>query len=489
MQSSVVLSDKSLFKLFFLLGTFWATFEMILVPRPFTAKVEHVFPAVGVGPFMISIFELFLVSGIIFFLSAQVIYKSYSRKRLVFSLSPYKSFNILILIFILNLLAAIFLGKVFGNPLFLSMVREHFFLLMFFVIYHYKDQVFAYKRYIFRGINFLGIFFAVLAILNYFNLTIPLPTALPRSVYISNLYYGMYTTVFTLTYYLHKLLFYKFSMHSILIVLIALFSVIFQIFSKVTVLSTFVALFVTYLITLFVYKKGLKISIFSILAMVIFISALFSYSKIRVNFISKFSERFYKIELSAKAVEKIGFLDIIRLAQFVRITGARDISAGRFDLWIGYIKLATESPIVSSNYGTRPSIYLSATNKKMDYSSHNSIVHFIYYSGFPAGICLFLLIILFMVKGWRAMKNRKLRLMTLMPFQISALYTFIIAIIASEMVGGPIMSSVPFAWFFWSLVTIFFYHSLLIKRPNLKSTDSHGEEQYQVQSVSILAKS
>lgn len=305
-----------------------------------------------------------------------------------------------------------------------------------------------------------------MAIVMHFRPSVPIPTLLPPELYDGGLWFGMYLTVFTLSYFSAKLLFDRFSALSFIVVIIAITSVLLRVTNKPIVLAAFVSLLCVIIVMLFVYHRGgakfaWGVAVVSLLSMLVFSA----FPQIKGGIFSTFADRFYKIQVDSSRMEQASVIDLVMLARDVEIGGAKDVTAGRFDLWKGYLSAGLEYPLVTPYFGNRPSIYIEAMGREVEFSPHNSVVHYIYFVGLPAGIALTLLMVFFVAKGWNALKLVDRGVNTgLKPFQGAAVFAFVLSVFAVEMVGGPLTSSVAFAWFFWALVTIFLYGSSLIKK-------------------------
>lgn len=457
-NKSNYISIKQLFIIFYLLGLIIAGFELLTSPHPHYAKQYGIFPSLPIGIYRFTLMELFSVLFISLFFVA-LIAKILKFNKLSVSLAPSRVMTILILLFICNLCAAIFLGLILRNTEVFVMLRTHFFLMSFLVIYYFREQVFNYKYIVFGLTNSLGILFASFAILN-FTLNegrVPLPWLLPDDLYVSGMWFGMYLTLFALSYHLSKLIFDRYSFWSLIVVVVALLAVVLRIANKPIVLSAAVVIFVLALVMLLVYKRGYgKVVMLMGIVFVVF-SSILSSPEIKGEILSTFVERFYKTNIPPADLSSANFIDIIALSSEIQVGGVNDISGGRFELWLGYTAAGLGYPVVTPFFGNRPSIFLSTSGREEVIAPHNAIVHYIYYAGLPAAISLVLLMILFITNGWLYLKKTKsLIMLDLRPFQAISIYAFVLSIIAVELVGGPILSSVTFSWFFWSIITIFF---------------------------------
>ena len=453
------ISVRELFIIFYLLGLIIAGFELLTSPHPHHAKQYGIFPSLPIGIYRFTLMELFSVLFISLFFVV-LIAKTLKYNKLSVSLAPSRLMTILILLFICNLCAAIFLGLFLRNTEVFVMLRAHFFLMSFLVIYYFREQVFNYKNIVFGLTNTLGILFASFAILN-FTLNegrVPLPSLLPDDLYVSGMWFGMYLTLFALSYHLSKLIFDRYSFWSLFVVVVALMAVVLRITNKPIVLSAAVVIFILALVMLLVYKRGYG-KVVMLMAVVFFVvfSATSSSQEIKGQILSTFVERFYKINIPPADLSSAKLIDIFKLSAEIQVGGSNDVSSGRFELWSGYTASGLQYPIVTPFFGNRPSIYLSVSDREETFSAHNAIVHYIYHAGLPAAISLMLLMILFIRNGWLYLKKTKsLITLDLRPFQAVSIYAFVVSIIAVELVGGPILSSVTFSWFFWSIVTVFF---------------------------------
>jgi hypothetical protein len=453
---------EKLFCFLFLLITFVVACEIIISPYSQVAKLEGFFPALKIGPYTATLSELLVPVFTAIFLFLVFAQRALYPQKFSFALSPYKGMNILIVIFLFNVILATGFGLLLKNEDSIAMFRVLISLSSFFVLYYYRSVVFSYNKFILGLINLIGFTVAVLAITTFFYPEIKLPTFYLNEMYIEALWYALYFTVFTATYHFNKIVFSGFSVYSLVVFLTSLVAFILRINNKPIILATFVAITVTAMIMFFIYKKGVFKAVFILVCFIILSSVVFSSPEIRGEFFSTVAHRFYKIEIDSGIMSSFSFYDVLALTHDVEIGGTRDVTGGRFDLWLGYLEKGLEYPIVTPYFGTKPHIYISAASQEVDFAAHNSIIQYIYHAGFPAGIALFLLAILFIIKGWRYLKN-DIKYSTLKPYQVNALYSFIVAIIAVEMVGGPIQSSVTFSWFFWLMVTIFFHQIFLSK--------------------------
>lgn len=453
------LTVRKAFVITYFFGLALSAFEYIISPHPHYAKLYGIFPAISVLSYTFTLLELFSYCFIILFFLVFA-YTAAARQSIRFLvITPYRIMTLLAWVFLLNLICSIFLGLALGNDDFFNMLRTVTLLLSYVVLYYYRWDLFRYRAILYLLMCSIGVYFSLYVFLGYVfgPDSLPVLSHFPYWIYNEGLWFGLYMAVFALCYHLSKIIFFRISIFSALIVFISLVAIIIRIENKPILFAAAVAIFVIFSIQSFVYKRHFSKTIVLIFLSMIGLSITFSSAEIRGDLFSTFAERFYKINVSAEEMSQASVLDVIRLAEHVQVGGGQDVSGGRFDLWRGYTSEAAKYPLVTPNFGRQPSVYVSAIGREIEFPPHNSIVHYIYYAGFPAGISLLLLMVLFVKKGWSNIKTRKSGGGQYSKiYQSIALYSFIISIICVELVGGPIHSSVVFSWYYWSVIVVFF---------------------------------
>ncbi|MCG5516393.1 MULTISPECIES: hypothetical protein [unclassified Ectothiorhodospira] len=445
---------KDVFKIFFTTGTALAAFELLVSPHPHHAKTLGVFPAVQAGGLTTTPAEIYFISGLVlfgvFFLGSL---SQFPKKGIYFGVAPSRGMNALAFIFIVGIVSSAFVGLFLGNDNILVFVRVNFFLLLALLFYSYRREVYSCRQYVILFASLVGVFYASIVVLEFFKYLPWLPSFLVYSNNSSDLWFGLYFTAFALIYSLSRLLTGKASLFYIIVFLLSLTALAIRITNKPVILSAFVGVLVVVLVAVSISKKSVlrfmvAASLFSFLSV-----ALFSYGDFKANFYSTFAERFYKIELSNEQASEISFLQLIGLAEQIEFGTGADVSAGRFAIWSAYFLGGLEYPLISPNFGGDEPVAQSR-GREFQRAAHNSIAHYAYHVGYPAAIALLLLIFWFLVFGWKKIKTMK---RGRDDSEIVAFYAYTVSIIAVEMVGGPILSSPTFTWFFFSVLVVFLF--------------------------------
>ena len=451
---------KHIFIIFFKLGLFVAFFEFIISPHPHYAKKILIFPAFKFLGFTFTIFEFFTLSFILLF-TFLIFLKFILNSELPFNFAPSRFMNWLVLIFIINVVFALLIGFSHNNEDFFGQFRNLVALFVIFPFYYFRQEIFKSRKFIFFFINGIGLYFVIFTILNnFFDVDL-----IFVSGNFSKGYYGLYISGFFYAYHLSKILFEKKAILSIFFVLISLLAFISRSFQKPMMLEILVITTLILIMYKFIYKKKIiKFLFFSFLAFFLVNSSIFLVNK-DLRIFEKTFERWTKIKFD----EDISKIDAIKKLGDIKVSGSKDISAGRFIIWKNYILEGIKYPIVTPYFGTKgPDIIYK--DSVINRPAHNIFAHYVYKVGLPAALCVLGLILLFIIKGWKWIKHQKYTLSSeyLKQFEAIAIYVFVIGIIATEFVGGVIDRSEIISWFFWTLVVIFFLNFEKIKISKLK---------------------
>lgn len=426
----------------------WCAIEFIISPYPYYGKEHSVFPTIGIGGLHFDLSELLIYSFIGFGLF--LIYIKFLKTKSLKITLGYGYHKYLVLSFITVLLASMAIGYLNRGSEFMTMIRVHAILLVFFIfmnIYNVKNII----SFIVKIVYWTGIIEVLIYLLSLVGLPLWTITIYPDKLsYIGYAWYGLYLSIFSYALLLNKIIIgKKISILEYIFIFLILLAVIINISAKPIVLGMFIVTFTTFL---FYFKNNIKRVKIGIISMFIVFSPVFIYQAMndeqKTLLIYTFSIRFLKLPAYS-------WSDVIDNFSHLQASGGKDISAGRFELWRGYIKDVADTPIVSDNYGHKHWTYLTAIGRKIDYPAHNSIAHYTYYAGYIAGISL-VLMILYFIRGTFKYKNRLIyyiiaKKYNLQEYEFYGILAFIYAIIGNEMVGGP-LSNGKFSWFWWLLV-------------------------------------
>lgn len=243
---------------------------------------------------------------------------------------------------------------------------------------------------------------------------------------------------------------------SLFYVLLTLTAFLISLEYKPVILPALVILGFAFLILKFIYKKKLtKFLFFSSLIILVIYPFTSTYYK-DDQLLKKSIQRWTKIEFDEK--KNLNLIDIFDNLKKIKLGGTRDISGGRFLIWKYYFSEGIKYPIITPYFGTKGPDIITPNNQIINRPAHNIFFKYIYHVGLPSALCILLLIYLFLTKGWWLLKynNQSTSLLSLKPFEALAVYTFIIGMISTQLVGGPIGKSPLINWYFWCLVTLFF---------------------------------
>jgi hypothetical protein len=428
-----------------ILISLWCAIEFIISPHPYYGKDNGVFPTISVGSFSFDLSAI-LIFIFIGFSLILLFFKILNKQKISLGAGYIKY---LVLAFSTVLIASIGVGFFLREADFILMLRVQIVLLLsiiFMNLYNIKYIISSVIKIIyFTGI--LGMFILLLS-----TLGIPLweVTIYPDlSSYMSNMWFGLYLTMFSYAVLLNKILIYKkASIFDYILVILILLMLIVNIHIKTMIFATFIVTFTTFLFFFKARIKRIKIGVMSLLLLlfpVLIYQGMTNDQKI--GYISIFSERYLK----APAHDLEGLVENLLTAEY---SGGSDISAGRFDIWKMYFIGVSDTPIISDNYGKKISIDTDSVQIK-NIAAHNSIMHYTYYAGYIAGISL-LLIILYFIRITFNYKNRLIycniaKKYNLKEYEFHGILVFIYAIIGSQLVGGP-LSNMRLSWFWWLLI-------------------------------------
>jgi hypothetical protein len=428
-----------------LIISLWCAIEFVISPHPYYGKFNSVFPTIPVGLFSFDLSEILVYIFIGFSVAVLLIRFLYNQKlSLGYGYNKY-----LVSFFIIALLASIAVGYVNRGSEYIVMIRVQVILLLFFVfmnMYNIQNVISkVIKIFYFTGL--VNIFIYIFSIV---GLPFWMVTIYPDiSTYLINNWFGFYISVFSLSILLNKVLISKKrSILDYILLFMILVVLLLNIGFKPILLSAFIVVFSTFL---FFFKNSIKRTKIVFASLLIILSPVFLYLSLdedkKVLFLYTISERFLK----APAYD---LSDVYENVVNIQSGGSRDFSAGRFDIWQLYFSDALDSPIVSDNYGHKVNVDTDSL-KYEGIAAHNSIAHYTYYAGYIAGISL-VLIILYFIRTTFKYKNRIAyagiaKKYNVKEYEFHGMLAFVYAIIANEMVGGP-LSNAKFSWFWWLIV-------------------------------------
>mgnify|MGYP003972013801 CR=1 FL=1 len=424
----------------------WCAFEFIISPYPFYGKVNGVFPTIDFG-LKFDLSEILIYSFI--FLSLLLLLRRFLTKQNITLGYGYNKY--LILIFSVFLLSSILVGFFARGPTFLVMVRVQMILLLFLIFMNLYDTKYLMTKII-KILYYTGLINVFIAFCAFFQIELWRLTIYPDFIsYMKYMWFGLYVSIFSYAILLNKIFIKrKSSMLDYALLIMIVIVVLINITNKPIFLAAFIVTFTTLLVFFNARIKRVKIGIISLLVL---LSPMFLYLGLdeekKFLFVYVVSERFLK----APAYD---LTDLVENLTTMESSGGRDFSAGRLELWQWYLSNVLDTPIVSDNFGARPSIPLSSVgDEEVEFAAHNSVVHYTYYAGYIAGVSL-LLIILYFIKTTFNYKKRLVYYNTakkykLKEYEFHGMLAFMYAIIGNELVGGP-LSNAKFSWFWWLLV-------------------------------------
>ena len=132
----------------------------------------------------------------------------------------------------------------------------------------------------------------------------------------------------------------------------------------------------------------------------------------------------------------------------------KDVSGGRIDIWKSYLHQAC------AGFGFSPKGLGSSIQVTMhrtiwrNFPAHNRAVYFAYHFGFIAAFIFVLIVFRFIKNGFLTFRHyRQIKCDGFQMDELIGIFSFIIAAIAAEMIGGPV-NNPRFAWFFWFFVLV-----------------------------------
>ena len=301
----------------------------------------------------------------------------------------------LILIFSVFLLSSILVGFFARGPTFLVMVRVQMILLLFLIFMNLYDTKYLMTKII-KILYYTGLINVFIAFCAFFQIELWRLTIYPDFIsYMKYMWFGLYVSIFSYAILLNKIFIKrKSSMLDYALLIMIVIVVLINITNKPIFLAAFIVTFTTLLVFFNARIKRVKIGIISLLVL---LSPMFLYLGLdeekKFLFVYVVSERFLK----APAYD---LTDLVENLTTMESSGGRDFSAGRLELWQWYLSNVLDTPIVSDNFGARPSIPLSSVgDEEVEFAAHNSVVHYTYYAGYIAGVSLLLIILYFNLAG------------------------------------------------------------------------------------------
>ena len=161
------------------------------------------------------------------------------------------------------------------------------------------------------------------------------------------------------------------------------------------------------------------------------------------------ASRYFKTEITH--ADEIGYAIAMS-----RLGGSeKDASGGRIDIWKSYLSQASEG-IGFSPKGFGASILVNMHGRIWEnFPAHNQAVYFAYHFGFIAALIFVLIVVRFIKNGFQTfIRYRQIKCNGFHMDELIGIFSFIIAVIAAELiVGGPVRNA-RFAWFFWFFVLV-----------------------------------
>ena len=433
-----------LHELAIILISLWGIFDLIYAPHPHYPKEVGLFPAFRMGQYTLLISEI-MVWGFVGLFFIRVLEKVVKSGRI--NLAP-KEFSFSVLIFLFLVILSLLQGLANRNLNLLAQFRVFFpnIVILIFLNLAISSNV---EKIVFKITTLGGVLILILGMINFHFPGVLNNYTISAESY--DIWFALYLVVWLFSISLSRLIFFKFNIYWILLTCLSTVVVLLHLTNKPIIFATFISGTVICLLGIFSKsrKAQFRTIVYSSLGFFVLISTFYMLSdSFKNEMVQTLARRYFKSEITH--ADEIGHAIVMS-----KLGGSeKDVSGGRIDIWKSYLKLAGAGIGVSpKGLGASAQINMHGAIFE-DKPVHNRFVYLAYHFGFIAALIYVTIVFRFMKNGFVIFRHfRQIDCYGFSMDKLIGIFSFIIAVIASGMVGGPV-NNPRFAWFFWFFVFV-----------------------------------